>query len=648
MNEKVNFYENRKFIIGGIFVAVALVYLINLFQLQIVDQSAKSLSARNFIRTQVRYPARGLMYDRNGKLIVFNKAAYDLRVTPKEMEPFDTVDLCNTLEIEKDFLIRQIKAARSYSWYKPYVILSQLTAMEFAQLQEKMYRFPGFSVVQRVQRSYNYHNAGHVLGYISEVNGNDIKKDDYYVQGDYIGKTGLEQTYENELRGVKGKRFLTVNSKGAITGPYQEGKSDVIPVPGKNLTLSLDIELQAYGEKLMQNKLGSIVAIEPSSGEVLAFISAPEFDPSKLVGRHRGAGYAALAADTLKPLNNRALQGTYSPGSTFKLVCAAIGLQEGALNDYTRFSCEGPLSYPISCTHYHQSPLGVLPAIETSCNPFFYKTFKETLEQKGQNTRVGYQKWYDHVKSFGFGDKLGIDLPYEIKGNLPTVAYYDKLYGKTGWRAITVRSLGIGQGELLVTPLQLANEAVTIANRGYFYRPHMVKAIQNQSLSENYTYKNQTSINKEYFEDVVIKGMEHVYDGTHGTARDYRNDSLIMCGKTGTVQNPFGYDHSVFIAFAPKDNPKIAICVIVENGGYGTTWAAPMATFIMEKYIFGKLPKRHKWKEQQIFDADIASIYEHNRAREAAKYRRSSTSNETENTEEDNSEESKPANAQEE
>lgn len=602
-NER-DFYGNRKYIVGAIIVLVALIYLTQLFRLQVIDQSAKSLSTRNVLKTEIRFPARGLIYDRNNQLIVYNKAAYDLSVVPREIKPFDTLDLCTTLNVTKEKLIERLTAARKYSRYKQYVILSQLTALDYARLQEKMFLFPGFYVQQRTQRAYNYQNAGHVLGYIGEVNSKDINKDEYYFQGDYIGKIGIEKTYEKSLRGVKGKRFLLKDSRGAIKGSYQNGESDVMPVPGKDLILSLDIDLQVYGEKLMQNKIGSIVAIEPSTGEILAFISSPEYDPSILVGRQRGENYQALANDTLKPLNNRALQGTYSPGSTFKLINAAIGLQEGAITPFTRFSCEGPVSYPIKCTHNHFTPLGSSIAIETSCNPFFYKTFKQILERPGINTRDGYQRWYDHVRSFGFGERLGIDLPYEIKGNVPKKEYFDRYYGKTGWKAITVRSLAIGQGELLVTPLQMANEGAALANRGYYFRPHLVKSIENESITDDYLERINTSIEPQYYEEVV-KGMSLVYTGEIGTARYFKNDTITMCGKTGTVQNPFGEDHSVFIAFAPRENPQIAICVVVENAGFGSTWAAPMATLMMEKYISGTIPPRHKYFEDKMFNANF-------------------------------------------
>lgn len=431
-----------------------------------------------------------------------------------------------------------------------------------------------------------------------------LKKDAYYSQGDYAGILGIEQTYEKELRGRKGVKSILVDVHGREKGSFRNGRYDTSAVSGKNLTLSLDIELQQYSERLMQNKIGSIVAIEPSSGEVLTFVSAPAYDPSILVGRSRGENYAKLLRDTLKPLNNKALRGVYSPGSTFKLVNAAIALQEGAVNENTRFPCDGPVSRPIRCTHYHRSPIEAAGAIETSCNPYFYQAFKMTLERPGVNTRDGYQRWYEDVKSFGFGDQLGIDLPYEIKGNVPRIEYFDKYYGKNGWRAITVRSLAIGQGELLVTPLQMANQAALIANRGRYYRPHVVKAVEGQSLADNYAKPLWSSIDSINF-DPVIQGMNQVYTGDIGTARYYRNDTIEMCGKTGTVENPFGEDHSVFIAFAPKDKPKIAICVVVENAGYGSTWAAPMATLIMEKYLTGEIPRRHAYIEKKMLEADF-------------------------------------------
>lgn len=499
--------------------------------------------------------------------------------------------------------MRKNISRRKISSYKPSVFYKQLSAEKYGRFQEKLYKFKGFFVQGRSVRKYEYPSAAHVLGYLGEVGQSQLDKDAYYSKGDYVGISGIELTYEKELRGEKGVRYVMVDVHGREKGAFRGGRFDTAAIAGKSLNLSLDIELQQYAEQLMQNKIGSTVAIEPSTGEILAFVSAPGYDPSILVGRSRGEGFLRLAKDSLKPLNNRALQGTYSPGSTFKLVNAAIAFQVGAVNENTRFDCDGPQARPIRCTHHHRTPIETRGAIETSCNPFFYQAFKHTLERPGETTRESYVNWYNHVKSFGFGNKLGIDLPYEITGNVPSAEYFDKLYNGR-WIALTVRSLSIGQAELLVTPVQLANESAICANRGFYYSPHLVKAIQNQSLASNYTDRINTLVKPENFTEVV-KGMESVYRGSIGTARFYGNDTIPMCGKTGTVQNPFGDDHSVFIAFAPKDNPKIAVCVIVENAGYGSTWAAPIATLMMEKYITGEIPQRHKYYEKKMLEGDL-------------------------------------------
>ncbi len=602
--------NNRSLLVGAIMVFVGVVFVIKLFILQVYDPSYKFSAESNTRRKVTQYPSRGLVYDRNGKLLVSNQAVYDVMVVPREIVPFDSLDFCKSLGFSMDELrdmfeeMRLNIRRRKISTYKPSVFLKQLSAEQYGRFQEKLYKFKGFFVQRRTLRKYEYPSAAHVLGYVGEVNDAILKQDGYYTQGDYAGIMGIEQTYEEELRGKKGVKSVLVDVHGREKGVFRNGRFDTAAIAGKNLTLSLDIELQQYSERLMQNKIGSIVAIEPSSGEILAFVSAPGYDPSVLVGRNRGTGFAALAQDSLKPLNNRALQGTYSPGSAFKLINAAIALQEKAITEQTLFGCDGPVAKPIRCTHYHRSPIEVAGAIETSCNPFFYQAFKQTLEGPGVDTRDGYQNWYNHVRSLGFGDRLGIDLPYEIKGNVPKIEYFDRYYGKTGWRAITVRSLAIGQGELLVTPLQMANQAAVIANRGLYFKPHVVKAIENQSPSDSYSQPVISTVKPENFEEVV-KGMYQVYTGDIGTARYYQNDTISMCGKTGTVQNPFGEDHSVFIAFAPKDNPKIAIGVVVENAGYGSTWAAPMATLIMEKYLTGEIPNRHKYYEKKMLEADF-------------------------------------------
>lgn len=602
--------NNRTLVIAALILGLGLIFIIKLFILQVYDPSYKFSAVSNTRREVTQYPSRGLVYDRNGKLLVSNQAVYDVMVVPRDIVPFDSTDFCSSLDISIEQLRERFVQMRididnrKISTYKPSVFFKQLSAEQYGAFQEKLYKFKGFFVQGRTLRKYEYPSAAHVLGYVGEIGEKKLKGDKYYSQGDYVGISGIEQTYETELRGKKGVKFMLVDVHGREKGAFRAGRHDTAAIVGKNVNLSLDIELQQYAEKLMQNKIGSIVAIEPSSGEILAFVSSPNYDPSMLVGRNRGKGFSTLAQDTLKPLNNRALQGTYSPGSTFKLVNAAIALQEQAITPSTRFECDGPLSRPIRCTHYHRSPIEAQGAIETSCNPFFYHAFRQTLEGGGQNTRDGYLKWYQHVVNMGFGQRLGIDLPYEKRGSVPKIDYFDRYYGKKGWRAITVRSLAIGQGELDVTPLQLANQASIFANRGYYYRPHLVKHIENQELKPLYTEKVETSIDAIHYEE-VIKGMSSVYTGEIGTARYYRNIDIEMCGKTGTVQNPFGEDHSVFIAFAPRENPQIAISVVVENAGYGSTWAAPMATLLMEKFISGEIPKWHKYYEDKMLNADF-------------------------------------------
>lgn len=601
--------NNRTLLIASIMLGVGLLFISKLFILQVYDPSYKLSAESNTRRKVTQFPSRGLVYDRNGKLLVSNQAVYDVMVVPRDIVAFDSIDFCQSLDISIEQLremfveMRINIKKRKISSYKPSVFYKQLSAESYGRFQEKLYKFKGFFVQGRSVRKYEYPLAAHVLGYLGEVDQARLDKDAYYSKGDYVGINGIELTYEKELRGRKGNKFVMVDVHGRDKGAFREGRYDTAAIAGSNLTLSLDIELQAYAEQLMQNKIGSIVAIEPSTGEILSFVSAPGYDPSLLVGRQRGESFLSLAGDSLKPLNNRALQGTYSPGSAFKLVNAAVALQEGAISPYSKFECNGTESKPIRCTHYHRSPIEAAGAIETSCNPFFYQAFKRTLERPGVKTRDGYVTWYNHVKSFGFGDRLGIDLPYEITGSVPSAEFFDKLYrGK--WIALTVRSLGIGQQELLVTPLQMANEAAIFANRGHYYRPHLVKSIQGKSLAEDYTKQINTTVEPENLTE-VLKGMSDVYEGEIGTARWYKNDSISMCGKTGTVENPFGEDHSVFIAFAPKDKPQIAISVIVENAGFGSTWAAPMATLLMEKYIAGEIPNRHKFYEKKMLEGDL-------------------------------------------
>lgn len=604
MNKQGYSHKERSIHIGITVVFVVLVFLIKLFYVQVIDDSSKISAQNNAVRTEIIYPARGVMADRNGELLVYNKAAYDLMIIPALVSDFDTTELCEILDIEPERIIDRIKATRKLR-YRPTVLVSQMTAEDYARLQEVMHKYKGFMVQNRVVRAYSAQVGSHILGYVSEVNNKHLKADEYYRMGDYIGVSGVEYQYEHELRGEKGQRKLLVDSKGRLQGSFENGEYDVLPRPGKKIQLTIDAELQEYGEKLLANKIGSIVAIEPSTGEVLALISAPDYDPKDLVGRSRNKSFVALQNDTLKPFLNRALKGAYPPGSTFKLVNGAIGLEEGAITTSTKFSCNGKASKPMACSHSHKSPLAIEEAVEYSCNPYFRRAFLVTLEPDGtrKNSRQGFTKWRNHLLSMGIGDRVGIDLPYEGRGFIPTLDYYDRWYPGGRWGASTVQSMAIGQGELLLTPLQMANQAAVIANRGFYYKPHVVKGIEGQSISDDYTQIQLSTVSSRSFEPIV-EGMELVYKGSHGTARFFYNDSIAFCGKTGTVENK-GKDHSMFIAFGPKKNPQIAISVVVENGGFGTAWAAPIATLMMEKYINGHVSPKRIYIEKKMMEGDL-------------------------------------------
>lgn len=596
-------FDKRKLVIISIFLVVGIVYIARLFYVQVYQDKYILSAQNNVVRKRVIYPSRGLIYDRKGRVLVANDVAYDLMITPNQMGIIDTNRLCKLLNISKIDFIKYYNEARNYSPYKASLFIGQLPKDEFSYLQEILYEFPGFFVQKRTLRRYPYAVAALNLGDVGEVNRRDMERNSYYELGDYIGKNGLEKFYEKELRGRKGAEYVMVDVFNRIKGSYKEARFDTLAIQGENLYTGLDLDLQAYGEKLMANKIGSIVAIEPSTGEILSLVSSPTFDPAMLVGRKRGQNFNLLVNDSLKPLYNRALMATYPPGSAFKLVNALVALQEKAITPTTQYSCNGPLSVPIKCTHNHITPLSLINGIQQSCNPFFWQTFKSILENsKYRKTRDAYEAWYKIVKSFNLGEKFDSDLMYESRGNIPSPEYYDKLY-RGRWNALTVRSLAIGQGEILISPIQLANMTAIIANRGYYYSPHLVKAIANpENLTESARKKNRVLVDSLHFE-VVIDGMEKVAS-IGGTAWRAALDSIAVCGKTGTVQNPHGKDHSVFIAFAPKDNPKIAIAVVVENAGdYGGTWAAPIASLMMEKYFYGEI--KRKEKEKRILDADL-------------------------------------------
>lgn len=582
---------------------IGVVYIARLFYVQVYEDKYILSAQNNVVRKEVIYPSRGLIFDRNQKILVANDVVYDLMLVPNQLTQIDTLRFCQLLDISVDDFKNYYLKAKKYSPYKASLFMGQLPKEQFAYLQEMLYDYPGFYVQKRTLRRYPMAVGALNLGDVGEVGRNDLDRDSYYQLGDYIGKNGLEKFYEEELRGSKGSEYVMVDVFNRVKGSYKEGKFDTLAVQGKNLYTGLDMNLQAYGELLMKNKIGSIVAIEPSTGEILSLVSSPSFDPAMLVGRKRGENFNMLVKDSLKPLYNRALMASYPPGSTFKLLNALVSLQEQAITTETKYSCNGPASTPIKCTHHHITPLSVVYGIQESCNPFFWETFRSILNNpKYHKTRDAYEGWYKIVKSFGLGEKFNSDLMYESRGNIPSASYYDKLYNNR-WNALTVRSLAIGQGEILITPIQLANMVAVIANRGFYYPPHLVRTIdQEDNYTESAKTKIEVLVDKKYFEP-VIEGMAKVAS-VEGTARRAALDDVVVCGKTGTVQNPHGRDHSVFIAFAPKDDPKIAIAVIVENAGdYGGTWAAPIASLMMEKYLYGEI--KRKEKEKQILDADL-------------------------------------------
>lgn len=599
-------YSNRRYVIIGFFLFTGLIFIIRLFYIQVIVDKYILSSNNNVLRYVTQYPARGLIYDRYGKLLVYNEAAYDLMVTPRQVKNTDTLELCRLLEIDKQEFIDRMKKARIYSPFRPSIFEALVSRETYGYLEEKMFRFPGFFVQPRTLRKYVYPIAAHTLGYISEVGPDIISKNPYYKSGDYVGNSGIEKSYEEFLRGNKGMKIRVVDVFNRDKGAFQDGKYDTISTAGTDLYSSLDGELQRYGELLMTNKIGSIVAIEPSTGEILCLISSPSYDPNLLVGRIRKQNYTKLSEEIIfDPLFNRALMAMYPPGSTFKLVDALIGQQEGVLFENTRYSCPGGFSIGngkiVEC-HSHFSPLDLKLAIQLSCNTYFCRVFKSIIDKPGfTTTRQGYENWRKHVMSFGLGKKIGIDIPGELNGNIPSANYYDKYHGINRWHSLSIISLAIGQGEIGITPLQLANLSALIANRGYYFIPHIIKATSTKdNLIRDFLQKKTTDIDPRYFE-IVVDAMHGVVE--EGTARNAKTDSIIICGKTGTAQNPHGKNHSIFIAFAPMDNPKIAISVVIENAGFGATWAAPIASLMIEKYLTREV--KRKEVEQAMINANL-------------------------------------------
>lgn len=606
MSDEPN-YINRKYILGGIAVAVVIIYLIRLFSLQLMSDDYKKNADSNAFRKEIQYPSRGLILDRKGRLLVYNESSYNIMVVMNDQRGIDTLDFCQTVGITKDFYIKrmdEIKSKISYSRYTPQLFMSQIPAEEFSVFREKLFRFKGFSVEKRSVRHYTTGLGAHLLGDVGEVNDKDIANDDYYQSGDFIGKLGVERSYEKELRGEKGMRIMLRDVHGRTQGHYQNGKYDKAPVPGKDVTLSIDLDLQALAERLLEGKLGAIVAIEPSTGQILCMASSPTYDPRLTVGRNRGKYHQQLSRDPMRPLLNRAIMGTYPPGSTFKITQALMGLQEGSITPEIAFPCHHGFNYKglhLGC-HGHASPINLVPAIGTSCNAYYcwnlYRMFSN--KRKYGSVQNAMNCWKDHMVDMGFGYKLGIDLPGESRGMIPNANYYDDHYRKS-WNALTVISISIGQGEVTATPLQIANLAATVANRGHYYVPHIVRSIRGGQIDSLYTHPHHTTINPRWY-DYAVAGMRKAV--LSGTCHAANIPGIEVCGKTGTAQNR-GHDHSAFMGFAPMNSPRIAVVAYIENGGFGAVYGVPIGALIMEQYLNGSLSPSSEKKAQVIQNRHI-------------------------------------------
>lgn len=587
--------ENRRLVIGGVAVAIVVIYIVRLFTLQLMSDDYKKNADSNAFQKKIEYPSRGIITDRSGKLLVYNQPAYDIMVVMNEENGrLDTAEFCDALGITKEFFIKRMNDIKDrsknpgYSRFTQQQFMSQLPDKVFSIFREKMFRFPGFYIQKRSVRQYQYPYAAHVLGDVAEVSEGDIEEDDYYQLGDYIGKQGVERSYEKLLRGEKGVQILLRDAHGRIQGSYQNGRFDHRPVAGKDLTLSLDIKLQALGERLMEGKIGSIVAIEPSTGEVLCMVSSPTYDPRVMVGRQRGKNHLTLSRNIRKPLLNRSIMGQYPPGSTFKTSQGLTYMSEGIITPYTMFPCHRGFFYRglhVGC-HGHASPINLVEAISTSCNAYFCwgLYYMMSNRRKYRNVERAMNTWRDYMVSMGFGYKLGIDLPGEKRGLIPNATFYDKAYHGS-WNGLTVISIAIGQGEVNLTPLQIANLGATIANRGYYYVPHVVRKVQDEPLDTVFTRRHYTRASRRAY-DYIVAGMRSSV--IKGTCKEANRADYLVCGKTGTAQNR-GQDHSVFMGFAPMEKPRIAIAVYVENGGFGADYGVPIGSLMMEQYIKGKL-----------------------------------------------------------
>ncbi len=597
-------FSARKYIIGTLIILLGVVFAFRLLYLQVLNPKYRLSAETNSRRVETVYPARGLIYDRNGKLIVHNQPSYDLLIAPFELQPFDSIELCNILGIDIQILRDAIKLVKENPQKRRDPFIKQLSPETFGRLKEKQYKFPGFYFSERTLRKYKHEVAAHLFGYIGEVDSNYIQRDSYYESGDYFGVSGIENTYEEILRGKKGRKYRLIDVRGREKGAYKEGKYDFDAQRGKNIILTIDVELQKYAEYLMKDYEGSVVAIEPSTGEVLAIVSAPFYNPSLLVGRIREENYKKLKNDSLEPLFNNAIMATYPPGSTFKTVNALCALNEGVITPSTKFTCaHGYFARGVSMgCHHHKSPLDLVGAIQQSCNAYLASTYKRMIDNPNyEKVEDAYNVWRENVTSLGFGEPLGIDLPSEKGGFIPPSAYYDRYYGANHWKAHTIISNAIGQGEILTTPIQMANLAAIIANKGYYITPHVIKDIEDvDTVNRTFSLKHKVTIDTNYF-NFIIDGMELSVNAPDAPTPIAKIKDIVLCGKTGTAENPHGTDHSAFIAFAPKEDPQIAIAVYVEYGKWGARYAAPIASLIAEKYLTDTISgANRRWIENRM------------------------------------------------
>jgi penicillin-binding protein 2 len=616
----MNLYDERSRVIRGIVLFVGLIFLLRLVYIQIIDKDYKVFAENNALRKEVIFPARGLIYDRHGKILVRNTTVYDVMVTPSQVKELDTNTICRLLEVDKAEFMEAYNKAKKYSPYKASPIVRQINAAQYGRFQERLFAFPGFFMQPRTIRSYPLGVACHAIGYQGEVDSIDMKKSDYYKLGDYIGQSGLEKSYEEQLRGKKGIRHVLVDVLNREQGHYQNGKYDVPSVAGKDLMTGLDLKLQQYAEKLMKGKLGAVVAIEPKTGEILTMLSSPGYDPNLLLGRDRRKNFPRLILDPDKPMFNRAVSAIYPPGSTLKPFQALMALQQHVIRPSTTFTCNGGYqigSHTIGC--HSRGTFDVFDAIRLSCNTYYCNVFRELIDGPQFKTPAhGLDNWHEWLEKFGIGKKTGIDIPNESKGFVPTQKYYNKYHGEGHWRASTIMSLAIGQAEISLTPLQLANGVATIANRGYYITPHFVRAITDKQHTEELKWeRHETGIDTAYL-NLLANAMNAVVE--RGTGTMARVKGIAICGKTGTAQNPHGEDHSLFICFAPKDTPKIAICIMVENAGYGGSWAAPIGGLLIDYYLNDSISRKNV--EQYVLDARYLKVNQEKKKQEEEEEKR--------------------------